>query len=124
MFVLVITPTFHLLIMTSLSSSTHYLCSTLAYPNLKQMLDSLLSAAFFSTSSTLTLPTSTVISTPWSANTISSSSPLPPISSVLPSANQFTTSLPLPLQLHGAFATSAHLQHFSAVRELIRDLQH
>ena len=54
---------------------------------------------------------------------MSFSSPLPPISSVLPSATQYSTSPPPLLPPRDAVATSAHIQHFSAVRQLTRDLQ-
>ena len=109
--------------MTSPPASTPYPSSTLQYPHLDQMLDSRMSATVSSTSSTFTLPTSTVISNSLSSNTIPFSWPLPPIWSVLPTATQSSTSLPLPLLPHDAVATSAHLQQFSAIRQLTRILQ-
>ena len=54
---------------------------------------------------------------------MSSSSLLPTISSLLPSATQSSISSPLSLLPHDAGATSSHLQQFLAVRQLTRDLQ-
>ena len=90
-----------------LSSSTPHPPSRLAYPHLNQMLDSLLSVPVSSTSSIFTLP---------------STSPLPPISSLLPSAAQSSNSAHLPLLPQDAVATSTHLR-FSALRQLTCDLQ-
>ena len=73
-------------IMTFLSFITLYPPSTLAYPNLNRMLDSLLSAPVSSTSSTFSLPISTVLSfTSVTSISYSSLSALPPISSMLTS---------------------------------------
>ena len=86
------------------------------------MLASFLSAPVTSTSSTFTQPTSTVIFTV-SANTISSTSPLPLISSMVPGATQSSPSAPLPLLPQDAVVISRHLQQLSAVRQVTRDLQ-
>ena len=59
-------------------------------------------------------------------NSSSSSSTLPPITSILPSATFSApqpSSTPLPLLPEEAVATSSHLQQYSAVRKLTRDLQ-
>ena len=55
--------------------------------------------------------------------TPSSSLPLPPVLSLLPSAAQSSSSVPVPLLPQDAAATSSHLQQFSAVLQLTRDLQ-
>ena len=73
----------------------------------------------FSYATKATVPTSTVISTV-NAHTICLSSPLPSISSLLPTAAQSSPSATLPLLPQDAVATSAHLQQFSAVCQLTR----
>ena len=111
--------------MTSLFSSTPYPPSTLAYPHLSQMLESLFSAPVSSTLSTFTQPTTTVMSTV-SANTSPSSSTLPPTSSLLSGANfraTHSSSAPPPFLPGEAVATSPHLHEFSAARQLTHDLQ-
>ena len=107
--------------MTSLFSSTPHPPSRLSYPHLNHMWDFLLSAPTSSTATTFTLPTSTVTLTSLSANTMSSSSPQPSISSVLPTAKQSSASSPPPLLPHDAVASSAHLQHCCAVRQVTRN---
>ena len=114
-------------IMTFLSFITLYPPSTLAYPNLNRMLDSLLSAPVSSTSSTFSLPISTVLSfTSVTSISYSSLSALPPISSMLTSAtfsSPHSSSASHPLLPEYTAAFSSHLQYFSAVRKMTRDLQ-
>ena len=121
-FVFVITHSLHLSIITTLTSLTPRPPSTLAYSHLNQMFHSFLSAPVSSTSTTFTLPTTAVISTV-SADTISFSSPLVSFSSILPSDTQSSGPAPLSLLPQDAVATLPHLQQFSAVRQLSRDLQ-
>ena len=130
-----------------------YPSSTLVYPHLNQLLDSLLPIYVSSTSSTFTL-SSVVDSSPLPATTLDSSTSsdqLPRISST--SSNQLppittllttTAAIPLPVLsplqssikltpsltefshfLHpkDAVATSPNLQQYSAVRQLTGDLQ-
>ena len=130
-----------------------YPSSTLAYPHLNQLLDSLLPISVSSTSSTFTL-SSVVDSSPLPATTLDSSTSsdqLPPISSKpsnqlppittllttttatplpvlspLQSSIQLTPSMPessLFLHPQDAVATSPNLQQYSAVRQLTGDLQ-
>ena len=77
----------HSLHLLNMISSSFYPPSTLAYPHLYQLLDSLQTTPASSTSSTFTLPTSS-ITTLVSATTTTTSSTLPPISSLTPSAIQ------------------------------------
>ena len=126
--------------------------STLAYPLLHQLLDSLLQFPVSSTSSTFTLPsidTSSTLSPTSSPTTLptavsvtslvssTSAVPMPPISSLLNTTASTTppvlfSSLPTPVSttepnifLHpkDAVATSPNLQQYSAVRQLTNDLQ-
>ena len=48
---------------------------------------------------------------------------MPPISSLLPSSTQSSTSVPLPILPLDALATSGRLQQISAVRQVTSDLQ-
>ena len=122
--------------------------STVAYPLLNQLLDSLMPLSVSSTASTFTLTSmlvsscdaaTTTTSLPVSSATaITSTSTLPPISSLmtasvqtssspihsssnLPPSSSFTAGLPLLSQ--DAVATSPHLQQYSAVRQLTHELQ-
>ena len=104
--------------MTS-SSSSQYPSSTTAYPHLNKLLDYLLLPNASTHSFTFTLPTFAAIISP--PTTPSISTPLPPISSQLPSSSASGDALSLLPQ--DAVATSSHLQQFSAVRQLSRDLQ-
>ena len=119
-----------------------YPSSSLAYPLLNQLLDSLLSFPVSSTSSTFTLSTmdtslSVASSSSSSSSSVSSTTTLqPPLSSLvtttpslqipvissLPHPTLLTNST-IPLHPHDAVATSPNLQQFSAVRQLTHDLQ-
>ena len=116
-----------------------YPSSSLAYPLLNQLLDSLLPFPVSSTSSTFTLSTmDTSSSLSVASSFVSSTSPLqPPPSSLLvtptPSLQiPVLSSLPhpvlmtastLPLHPQDAVATSPNLQQYSAFRQLTHDLQ-
>ena len=102
--------------MTSLSSSTTYPPSILAYPHLKQLLDSFVSAPYSSASCTFTLFSSTVMST---TSDLQIQSPLHHCRPYLPCC-PVPPSVPHSLHLR--------LFHFcpkstSAVRQLTRDSQ-
>ena len=126
-----------------------YPSSSLAYPLLNQLLDSLTPFPVSSTSSTFTLSTmdtslsvasssDTSLSVTSSSSSSVSSTPTiqPPLSSLatttpsLPipviSSLPHPTLLPIstiPLHPHDAVATSPNLQQYSAVRQLTNDLQ-
>ena len=114
--------------------------SSLAYPLLNQLLDSLLPLPVSSTSSTFTLSTMDTSSSlsVASSSFVSSTSPLqPPPSSLLVTTTpslQITvlssllhpvlmTASTLPLHPQDVVATSPNLQQYSAVRQLTHDLQ-
>ena len=105
--------------MTSLSSSTPYRPSTLAYTNLHRMLDTHFSAPVSSNSSFFTLPTSTVLTTTF-ATTNYSPSILPPVFFTLHSA---TFSAPQSSSVPTFARRCCCLPQFSAVRKLLQDLQ-
>ena len=116
--------------------------STLAYPHLNQLLDSLLPISVSSNSSTFTL-SSVADSSPLPAASLDSSTrsdQLPPITNLLTTTAAITLPVLSPLQsstqlrapmtespifLHpkDAVATSPSLQQYSAVRQLTGDLQ-
>ena len=125
-----------------------YPSSSLAYPLLNQLLDSLLPFPVSSTSSTFTLSTmdtslsvtsssDTSLSVASSSSSVSSTTTLqPPLSSLATTTPSLQipviSSLPhptllpistIPLHPHDAVATSPNLQQFSAVRQLTHDLQ-
>ena len=125
--------------------------SSMAYPLLNQLLDSLLPFPVSSTSSTFTLSTmDTSLSLVSSSSSVSSTPTIqPPLSSLVtttplppPLSSSVTTTsslqIPvispfphptlltpsnLPLHPHDAVATSPNLQQYSAVRQLTHDLQ-
>ena len=101
-------------------SSSQYAPSTTAYPHLNKWLDSLHLPDASLPSSTFFLPTFTAIVSPQMTPFIVP--PLPPNSSLLPSSVS-SSSNALSILPQDAVATSSHLQHFSAVRQLTRDLQ-
>ena len=107
--------------MTTISSSTLYAPSTLAYPHLNQMLDSLPSGPVSSTSSTFNLPTSCHFYCVCHCHVFLFNTAA--IISFMPSATQTPSSPSLALLPEDAVATTVHLQQFSAVRQQTRDLQ-
>ena len=93
------------------SSSSQYSFPTTAYPHLNKLLDSLHLPNVLPHSSIFTLPTTAAIVSRHTTPSIG------------PSLHCCPLLLSLPLLAQDVLATSSHLQQFSAIRQLTRDLQ-